>query len=87
MAFGRIPSREDIARGKPSLYQTALRALAAELQQDPAKLFDLVKGYLDQISRAGPNVLTEILRTRNPKRFPDMNQNSVAGSELANITG
>lgn len=72
---------------KPSIYQAALRALAAEQSQDPAKLFDLLKGYFGQISRAGTNVLTEILHTRDPKRFPVMNRNSVAGMGLANITG
>lgn len=72
---------------KSSLYQAALRALAAKPSQDPAELFDLLKGYFDKIPRAGTNVLTEILHTRDPKRFPVMNRNSVAGMGLANITG
>lgn len=72
---------------RPSLYLAALRALAAEPSQDPVELFDLLKGYFDKIPRAGTNVLTEILHTRHPKRFPVMNRNSVAGMGLANITG
>lgn len=82
-----------IARGKttvakkPKQFQAALRALAAERSTDPADLFDLLKGYFDNIPRAGVNVLTEILHARDPSRFPVMNQNSVAGMALAKITG
>ena len=65
--------------GTPLLYQTALRAIVAETSQDPTKRFDLLKGYFDKIPRAGTNVLTEMLHTRDPKRFPVINQNSVAG--------
>lgn len=72
---------------KPSQFQAALRALAAERSQDPVKLFGLLKEHFDKIPRAGTNVLTEILHTRDPKRFPVMNRNSVAGMGLANITG
>jgi HKD family nuclease len=71
---------------KPALFQAALRALAAEQSNDPAILFDLLKSYFDAIPRAGTNVLTEILHARDPARFPVMNQNSVAGMGLANIT-
>lgn len=80
-------------RGKSSLakkapqYQAALRALAAEPSQDVGALFDLLKSFFDKIPRAGTNVLTEILHTRDPKRFPVMNRNSVAGLGLANIRG
>lgn len=80
-------------RGKSSLakkapqYQAALRALAAEPSQDAGALFDLLKSFFDKIPRAGTNVLTEILHTRDPKRFPVMNRNSVAGLGLANIRG
>ncbi|WP_347140262.1 phospholipase D family protein [Paracoccus sp. SSK6] len=72
---------------KAPLYQAALRAVAAERTQDPAALFDLLKSYFDKIPRAGINVLTEILHTRDPKQFPVMNQNSVAGMGLANFAG
>jgi hypothetical protein len=82
-----------IARGKTTVakksarLQGALRALAAEPSDDPAALFDLLQGHFAKIPRAGTNVLTEILHARDPNRFPVMNQNSVAGMALANITG
>lgn len=72
---------------KPAQFQAALRALAADRSQDPATLFDLLKEHFDKIPRAGTNVLTEILHTRDSGRFPVMNRNSVAGMGLANITG
>jgi hypothetical protein len=72
---------------KAPLYQAALRALAAAPSQNPVELFDLLKGYFDRIPRAGTNVLTEILHTRDPKRFPVMNRNSIAGMGLASING
>lgn len=72
---------------KPAQFQAALRALAAERSQDPASLFDLLAEHFYEIPRAGTNVLTEILHTRDPRRFPVMNRNSVAGMRLANITG
>ena len=49
-------------------------------------LFNLLKGHFDKIPNAGINVLTEILHTRDPDRYPVMNRNSVAGLGLANIT-
>lgn len=82
-----------IARGKTTVakrsarLQVALRALAADPSDDPAILFDLLQGHFAKIPRAGTNVLTEILHARDPSRFPVMNQNSVAGMALANITG
>nr|WP_273033205.1 phospholipase D family protein [Pseudaminobacter soli] len=85
-AGGLHRGKTSLAKKAP-LYQEALRALAAAPSQDPAGLFDLLKGYFDRIPRAGTNVLTEILHTRDPKRFPVMNRNSVAGMGLANING
>jgi HKD family nuclease len=72
---------------KPTQFQAAIRALATERSDDPAVLFDLLKAHFDKIPRAGTNVLTEILHTRDPGRFPVMNRNSVKGMGLANITG
>ncbi|MCD2323470.1 phospholipase D family protein [Sphingomonas sp. IC-56] len=71
---------------KPAQFQAALRALVAEQSDDPALLFDLLKAHFAKIPRAGTNVLTEILHVRDPARFPVMNQNSVKGMGLANIT-
>lgn len=82
-----------IARGKttvarrPARFQAALSALAADPSDDPAVLFVLLKSHFGEIPRAGTNVLTEILHTRDPARFPVMNRNSVAGMGLANIDG
>ena len=82
-----------IARGKttvarrPARFQAALRSLATEPSDDPAVLFDLLKSHFDEIPRAGTNVITETLHTRDPARFPVMNRNSVAGMGLANIRG
>ncbi len=82
-----------ITRGKttvarrPARFQAALRALATEPSEDPAVLFNLLKSHFDKIPRAGTNVLTETLHTRDPARFPVMNRNSVAGMGLANIEG
>lgn len=82
-----------IARGKTTVarrsqrFQAALRDLAAEDSEDPATLFDLLRSHLDNIPRAGTNVLTEVLHARDPARFPVMNRNSVRGIGLANITG
>jgi len=72
---------------KPAQFQAALRALAAERSQDPAVLYDLLKQHFEKIPRAGTNVLTELLHTRDPDRFPVMNRNSVKGMGLANVTG
>ena len=72
---------------KPAAFQAALRALAAERSDDPAVLFDLLRARFHDIDRAGPNVLTEILHSRDPERFPVMNQNSVRGMGFAKITG
>lgn len=83
---GMTRGKTTIAK-KPAQFQAALRALAAERSDDPAALFDLLKGHFDKIPRAGTNVLTEILHARDPARFPVMNQNSVKGMGLANITG
>lgn len=72
---------------KPAQFQVALRELAAERSDDPAYLFDLLKAHFNKIPRAGTNVLTEILHTRDPNRFPVMNRNSVKGMGLANMKG
>lgn len=82
-----------LARGKnivakrSNRFQAALRALVAEPSDNPAVLFDLLKFHFDKIPRAGSNVMTELLHTRDPARFPVMNRNSVAGMGLANIDG
>ncbi len=82
-----------LARGKnivakrSNRFQAALRALVAEPSDNPAVLFDLLKFHFDEIPRAGSNVMTELLHTRDPARFPVMNRNSVAGMGLANIDG
>lgn len=82
-----------LARGKGIVakqskrFQAALRALAADPSDDPATLFDLLRSHFDMIPRAGSNVITELLHTRDPARFPVMNRNSVAGMGLANIGG
>lgn len=84
---GGIDRGKTTVSNRPARFQAALRALAAEPSDDPAVLFDLLQEHFDQVPRAGTNVLTEILHTRDPARFPVMNQNSVAGMGLANITG
>jgi HKD family nuclease len=81
---GIIRGKTTVAK-KPVEFQAALRALAAEPSNDPAVLFDLLMTYFERIPRAGTNVLTEILHTRDPARFPVMNRNSVAGMGLAHI--
>lgn len=75
-----------IAKKAPK-FQAAIKALTAERSDDPATLFNLLKTHFDKVPRAGTNVLTEILHNRDPKRFPVMNRNSVAGMGLANIAG
>lgn len=84
---GGIARGKNLVAGRSARFQAALRALAAVRSDDPAVLFDLLRTHFEKIPRAGTNVITEILHARDPARFPVMNQNSVSGMRLANITG
>lgn len=83
---GGLQRGKNIVAGKAARFQKALRALDADQSKDAKHLFNLLKGHFDKIPNAGINVLTEILHTRDPARYPVMNRNSVAGLGLANIT-
>lgn len=70
---------------KPIIFRDALRALNISRSSDPRVLYDLILKYIDQVPRAGINVITEILHSRDFTRFPVMNGNSVSGMRLAHI--
>lgn len=64
----------------------ALREAQALKQATPEVAYAALADYFSDISNAGVNVLTEILLALNSERFANMNKNSVAGMERANIT-
>jgi hypothetical protein len=74
-----------IANHAPA-FRKALRTFNANPSDDPATLFNQLKASLHLVPRAGLNVITEILHTRDKTRFPVMNQNSVAGMRTAGFT-
>ena len=71
-------------RGK---LRAAVLALRRSTSDDPATLFDLLSDAMIEVPGAGINAITEMLHTRDPVRFPVMNQNSIAGMKLAGFTG
>mgnify|MGYP004517188617 CR=1 FL=1 len=70
---------------KASIFQEALRALAASKSNEPQLLYDLLLRYMENVPKAGVNVITEILHTRDATSFPVMNGNSVSGMRMAKI--
>ena len=78
-------------RGKTTIaneaatFSAGLRALAASKSKKPAQLYDLLLGFMARVPKAGVNVITEILHSRDPTLLPVMNANSVSGMRLAGI--
>lgn len=64
----------------------ALRQSQGLKQASPLIAYTTPAECFSDISNAGVNVITEILLSRNCKRFANMNKNSVAGMTRANIT-
>jgi HKD family nuclease len=71
---------------KAGRFQSALRALDANASTNPELLFEQLRGFMRYVPKAGVNVMTEILHTRDSTRFPVMNQNSISGMRRAQIT-
>jgi HKD family nuclease len=80
-----LPRAKTTIAAKADIFQIALRALAASDSNDPAFLYNLLLRFMKRVPKAGVNVITEILHTRDATRFPIMNGNSVSGVKLANI--
>lgn len=68
-------------------FQGALRMLNSNKSNNPNVLFGRLRQAMIKVPGAGINVITEILHTRDRKKFPVMNQNSVSGMKRALITG
>lgn len=71
-------SREKFIEGVRSLLELQSR--------DPSDLFDHLRIKFSEVSRAGVNVITEILHLLDSERFAVMNSNSVSGMSLAGVT-
>lgn len=82
---GLFRAQSTIAEYAPAFQEALARLLAAE-PTDPAEAFQLLLEPFQDIPRAGTNLLSEILHALDAKRFAVMNQNSVAGLQLANIS-
>ena len=83
--------RAEVA-GKAKLFQQALRMLELILDSKPGKftpesIFGPLLDKFKDIPHAGVNIMTEVLHTYDNDNFAIMNQNSVSGLLLANITG
>ena len=91
LLFGGVWHSGGLQRGKtiiakqPTIFRDALKALARSKSDDPQVVYDLLLKFMERVPSAGVNVMTEILHTRDPARFPVMNRNSIAGMRLANI--
>lgn len=77
---------------RAKLFQQALRMIEQVVKVTPDKFIpEVVFGPLldkfKDIPQAGINILTEVLHSYDPNSFAIMNQNSVSGLGLANITG
>ncbi len=68
-------------------FQDALRWLDGSPSEDPEVLFERLRTLMAEVPKAGVNVITEILHTRDRTRFAVMNQNSVAGMRRAQLAG
>ena len=65
---------------------TMLRALKARLGASPEILFQTGQSHIKNIPGLGPNVLTEILNTYDPKRYAVLNKNPVASLKEMGLT-
>lgn len=89
---GGLHRHRDKVADKAKVFQEALQMIQQVLDKRPAKFIpELVFGPLlekfKDIPQAGINILTEVLHTYDRDHFAIMNQNSVSGLTLANITG
>lgn len=89
---GGLHRHRDKVADRAKVFQEALRMIQQVLDKLPAKFTpELVFGPLlekfKDIPQAGINILTEVLHTYDRDHFAIMNQNSVSGLMLANITG
>jgi HKD family nuclease len=83
---GGLPRAKTTIAGNSGVFQDSLRALADTTSDDPEFLYNLLLSFMERVPKAGVNVITEILHTRDATRFPVMNGNSVSGMRMANIT-
>lgn len=77
---------------KAKLFQEALRIIEQAIEKKPKTfvpevIFGPLLDKFKDIPQAGINILTEVLHSYDPSSFAIMNQNSVSGLGLANITG
>lgn len=84
---GGLHRGKRVIASEPIVFRDALKALNRSGSGDPRVLYDLILKYMDRVSRAGVNVITEILHSRDFTRFPVMNRNSVSGMRLASLVG
>jgi hypothetical protein len=68
-------------------FQDALRSLGTIETLGVEKAFGVLHQKMQGVSRAGINVITEILHSLDNLRFAVMNQNSVSGLSRARIAG
>jgi len=89
---GGLHRHRDKVADKAKVFQEALQMIQGVLDKRPEKFLpEVVFGPLlekfKDIPQAGINILTEVLHTYDRDHFAIMNQNSVSGLTLANITG
>lgn len=79
-------------RGKTAIarsgkqFRDGVEVLLELKDRSPAELFTHLRDAFDDVNRAGTNVITEILHLLDNKRYAVMNQNSVSGMRLANLS-
>jgi HKD family nuclease len=72
-------------QSKKFLQLLDLTVMANDLGDSPQKAYDKLRPLMNDIRGLGPNWASEILHALAPSKYAILNQNSVAGMELAGI--
>lgn len=84
---GGLHRGKNVIAQEANLFLVALADLFLSHPTTPADAYGLLHRHFLKISKAGVNVITEILHAIDSKSFAIMNQNAVYGMSLANVTG
>jgi HKD family nuclease len=84
---GGLQRGKNVVARHAQAFQKALQSLGSIESLSVERAFDVLHQGMRGVNRAGINVMTEILHSLDNLRFAVMNQNSVSGLSLANITG
>lgn len=80
---GGISRSKSFVSAHPVEFTKAIAEIAAGFDLEPGEAFAILHKHFVGIKGAGINLLTEILHSLDNKRFAVMNQNSVAGLQIA----